>query len=48
MLYVEQHHHNPSIQLSDALIAATAVAHGEFLVTGNVNDYKILKEINLT
>ncbi len=48
MFYVEQHYLSHSVQLADALIGATAVAHGEFLVTGNVKHYKIVKEINLT
>ena len=48
MFYVEQHYLSHSVQLADALIGATAVAHGEFLITGNVKHYKIVKEINLT
>ena len=48
MFYVEQHYLSHSVQLADALIGATAVAHGECLVTGNVKHYKIVKEINLT
>ena len=48
MFYVEQHYLSHSVQLADALIGATAVSHGEFLVTGNVKHYKIVKEINLT
>ena len=48
MFYVEQHYLSHSVQLADALIGATAVAHGESLVTGNVKHYKIVKEINLT
>jgi len=48
MFYVEQHYLSHSVQLADALIGATAVAHGDFLVTGNVKHYKIVKEINLT
>ena len=48
MFYVEQHCLSHSVQLADALIGATAVAHGEILVTGNVKHYKIVKEINLT
>lgn len=47
MFYVEQHYLSHSIQLADALIGATAVAHGELLVTGNVKHYKTVKEINL-
>ncbi len=47
MFYVEQHYLGHSVQLADALIGATAVAHGEVLVTGNVKHYKIIKEINL-
>ena len=48
MFYVEQHYLSHSVQLADALIGATAVAHGESLVTGNIKHYKIVKEINLT
>jgi len=48
MFYVEQHYLSHSVQLADALIGATAVAHGELLVTGNVKHYKIVKDINLT
>jgi len=48
MFYVEQHYLSHSVQLADALIGATVVAHGEFLVSGNVKHYKIVKEINLT
>ena len=48
MFYVEQHFLSHSVQLADALIGVTAVAHGEVLVTGNAKHYKIVKEINLT
>ena len=48
MFYVEQHYLGHSVQLADALIGATAVAHGEILITANVKHYKIVKEIDLT
>ncbi len=36
-----------SVQLADALIAATAVSYGLSLVTGNDKHYKIIKEVDL-
>ena len=47
MFYVEQYYLSNSVQLADALIGATAVAHSEPLLTGNVKHYKIVKEIKL-
>jgi len=47
MFYVEQHYLSHSLQLADALIAATAVAYGSPLLTGNSKHYKILKEMDL-
>jgi predicted nucleic acid-binding protein len=47
MFYVEQHYLSHAVQLADALIGATAVAHGLPLLTGNAKHYKIVKEIKL-
>ena len=48
MFYVEQHYLSHSMQLADALIGATAVAHGIPLFTGNTKHYKTVKEIKLS
>ena len=45
MFYVERHYLSHSMQLADALIAATAISHGVPLVTGNIKHYKILQHI---
>jgi predicted nucleic acid-binding protein len=47
MFYVEQHYLSHSVQLADALIAATAVSYGLTLQTGNDKHYKIIKEVEL-
>lgn len=47
MFYVEQHYLSHSMQIADALIAATSVACGEPLLTGNDKHYKIVKEVDL-
>jgi len=47
MFAVEQHFLSHSLQLADALIGATAIAHGLPLLTGNDKHYKIMKEIQL-
>ena len=47
MFYVEQHYLSHSVALADALIAATSVATGMPLVTGNYKHYKIIKDIDL-
>ena len=47
MFYVEQYYLSHSIQLADALIAATAVSHGLPITTGNYKHYKIIKEIQI-
>jgi predicted nucleic acid-binding protein len=47
MFYVEQHFLSHSLQLSDALIGATAVAYGLPILTGNDNHYKIIKDIRI-
>lgn len=47
MFYVEQHYLSHSVQLADALIAATAVSYGLSLLTGNDKHYKIIKEVDI-
>ena len=47
MFYVEQYYLSHSIQLADALIAATAVSHGLPITTGNDKHYKVIKEIQI-
>ena len=47
MFYVEQHYLNHSMQLADALIAATASSLGTPLLSGNYEHYKVLKEISI-
>lgn len=47
MFYVEQYYLSHSIQLADALIAATAVSHGLPITTGNYKHYKVIKEIQI-
>jgi len=48
MFYIEQHYLSHSVELADALIGATAVAHDLPLLTGNDKHYKIIKEIKLS
>ncbi len=48
MFYVEQHYLSHSVELADALIAATSVASGIPLVTGNYKHYKIIKDLDVT
>ena len=47
MFYVEHYYLSHSIQLADALIAATAVSHGLPITTGNYKHYKVIKEIQI-
>lgn len=47
MFYVEQHFLSHSLQLSDALIGAKAVAYGLPILTGNDKHYKIIKDIQI-
>ena len=47
MFYVERHYLSHSLQLADALIAATSVSHGLALTTGNDKHYKVIKEIQI-
>lgn len=45
MFSVEQHFLSDSMQLADALIGSTAVAHGLPLLTGNDTHYKVMKDV---
>lgn len=47
MFFVEQHFLSHSLQLADALIAATAISHGLQIATGNDKHYKILKDARI-
>ena len=47
LFYVEQHYLSHSMQLADALIAATAVANGLAIFTGNVKHYQVLKDLSI-
>lgn len=47
MFSVEQHFLSHSMQLADALIASTALAHGLPLLTGNDKHYKIMKGVQI-
>ena len=47
MFYVEQHYLSHSMQIADALIAATTVSLGESLLTGNYKHYKVVKEVDI-
>ena len=48
MFFVEEHYLSHSVQLADALIAATSISYGLPLLTGNIKHYKIIKGINVT
>lgn len=47
MFAVEQHFLSHSMQLADALVGSTAVAHGIPLLTGNDKHYKIMKDVQV-
>ncbi|MFP5350029.1 MAG: type II toxin-antitoxin system VapC family toxin [Gammaproteobacteria bacterium] len=47
MFYVEQYFHSHSLQLADALIAATAVNHGLSLLTANTKHYRMVTDLTL-
>lgn len=47
MFLVEQHYLSNSLVLADALVAATAIANGLKLLTGNTKHYKVIKNIEL-
>lgn len=45
MTYVEAHFLSGSLQMADALIAATCIEHGLSLATGNVKHYRPVAEL---
>lgn len=47
MIYIEQHHHSSSMELADALIAATCVNNSELLITGNEKHYKHIPNLKI-
>jgi predicted nucleic acid-binding protein len=47
VIYVEQHFHSHSLQLADALIAATAIEDGVPLLTANHRPYRVLPDLSL-
>ncbi|MFH0729406.1 MAG: type II toxin-antitoxin system VapC family toxin [Pseudomonadota bacterium] len=47
MFYVEQHFLSHSMELSDALIGATAIAYGLSILTGNDKHYRVIKDIQI-
>ena len=47
MVIVEENYLSGSVELADALIAATAIEHGLDLLTGNVKHYKVIKNLSL-
>ena len=46
-IYVEQFYLKASMQMADALIAATAVEHAETLCSANVRHYKVITELSM-
>ena len=47
MFLVEQHFHSHSLRLADALIGATALEHGQALLTANTKHYGAIKALTL-
>lgn len=47
VLYMEKHFLSHALQLADALIGATAAAHGLPLLTGNDKHYKIISDLTI-
>jgi len=47
MFYIEEHFLSHSLQMADALLAATAVQCGLPLLTGNARHYRVIKELDL-
>ena len=47
MFFIERHYLSHSLQLADALIAATAINNGLLLTTANDKHYKVIKELEI-
>lgn len=47
MFYIEKHFLSHSLQLADALIAATAITNGLKILTGNSKHYKVIEELEI-
>lgn len=47
LFYVEEHFLSHSMQLADALIAATTTQYGMTLITANDKHYKVVKDIDI-
>jgi len=47
MFSVEQHFLSHSMQLSDALIGATAITHGLPILTGNDKHFRVIKDVQI-
>ena len=47
MFYVEQYYLSHSLQVADALVGATAVAHSLPIFTGNGRHYRTVKDIQI-
>ena len=47
MFYVEQNFLSNSMELADALIAATAISYGLPIFTGNDKHYKVLRDLQI-
>lgn len=47
MIYVEQYFHSNSMEMADALIAATCINNSEILITGNDKHYKHIPNIQI-
>jgi predicted nucleic acid-binding protein len=47
MFFVEQHFLSHSIQLADALIAASAVIYGLPVITGNDKHFKVIGDVEI-
>ena len=47
MTYVEAHFLSRSLQMADALIAATCIEQGERLATGNIKHFGMIPELSL-
>lgn len=48
MFLVERYALSHSVNLSDALIAATAIQHGETLMTGNRKHYSVIPDLDIS